>query len=325
MPYRAAGLAGKPAPEATGSGQLPGGAVMQGDGSKPRKGEDPGFQGGDSGFTCVASAAHTAAELVSRHAQAKTAAGLSATGCAMQADGEGTGLVPPHPDSEELPATCQAALPHCGGQQLAASAKSGAQQPAVQKLLPATSGATEPAVSKAAVLAASDAQQPAVVGDLAEAAASGVQERAMSQLPQAATSDPQQPAVSKSCALPGVTPAASCAQERVDPEPTTAPIEGMPQAPLPQSARQSRNSPQSQHRSRSAQEGELAARMAGLSSSGSSRAQQRPDAGKTLLRAGGLLADRGPWLAVGAAEGSRGSELSVEQEPPQPPDARRHC
>ena len=320
VPCRAAGLAGEPAPEATGSGQLPGGAAMQGDGSKPRKDGDPGFQGGDPGFTCVASAAHTAAELVSRHAGAKTAAGLSATGSAMQADVEGTGLVPPHPDSEELSATCQAALPHCGGQQLAASAKSGAQQPAVQKPLPATSGATEPAVSKAAVLATSDAQQPAVVGDLAEAAASGVQERAMSQLPQAATSDAQQPAVSKSCALPGGTPAASCAQERVDPELATTPSEGMPQAPVPQTARQSRNSPQSRHRSRlpqelSGSESELAARMAGLSSSGSSRAPQRPDAGKTLLRAGGSL------LADLAAEGSRGSKLSAEQEPPQPPDA----
>lgn len=160
VPHRAASPANEPAPEATGSGQLPGSAAMQGHGSKPR-------DGGDTGLTCEAGAVHTAAVLASRHAQAKAAAGLSARGSAMQADGtgdnKGTGPVAPHYDSRELPATCQAVLPHCGGQQLAAPAKSGAQQLAAEKPLePATSGAEQPAVSTAPMLATSGAQQPAV-------------------------------------------------------------------------------------------------------------------------------------------------------------------
>ena len=159
----------------------------------------------------------------------------------------------------------------------------------------------------------------------------------MSQLPQAATSDAQQPAVSRSRAMPGVMPAASCVQEHVSPEPTTTPSEGMPQAPMhpakdgdaPNSKAGQEQSPQpkSRHRSQLFQrlpgsEGKLAARLAGPSSSGSSRAQQCPDAGKTLLRASGSVpADERPGPPAGAAEGSQGPKLSAEQEPPQLPDA----
>lgn len=150
----------------------------------------------------------------------------------------------------------------------------------------------------------------------------------MSQLPQAATSDAQQPAVSESGLLPGVMPAASCVQERVSPEPTIASSEGMPQAAVhPAKHEDAPNSKaglgtSSEPKRLPGSEGNLGARLAELSSSGSGRARQRPDAGKTLLRAGGSLpADQGPRRADEAAEGSQGPRLSAEQEPPQPPAA----
>ena len=333
---RATGPESGPAPRATGPGQLPGGATLQGDcTSQPGEGED-------TGFTCEAGVVHTVAGLASRQAQAATAAVLLPRGAAMQADSQdkemGTGPVAPHHDSGELPATCHAVLPHCGGQQLAEPARSGDQQPAVKKPLgPATSGAKQHAVSKAPVLATSGAQQPAV-GELAEPAASvSAQEQPVSQLLQAATSEAQQPAVSESCALPGVMPDASCVQKRVTSEPTTTPSAGTPQAPVhPENDGGAPNSkagqerspePKSRHRIQQFQrlpgsEGELAARLAGHSSSGSSRAQQHPDAGEIVLRASGSLpADQGPGLAAGAAAGSQKPKLSAELDPPQSPDA----